>query len=165
MPRQPVRWNSTPEDYKWIINSTSYASIIPSVGDVVYGSLYFLSDRDEKALDTSEGVPWLYEKQYLEVHRIVDGKMEERTTQSLAYVDVQRLEEGIIEPDYIVWVNKAIRDGLKNGIPKEYVEKYLRRWVGNPEKEQDIMMVRTITGLWAMGEGVQGRVMGSLDRG
>jgi gamma-glutamylcyclotransferase len=46
------------KDYKWIINTTSYASIIPSPGDVVYGSLYFLSGRDEAALDTSEGVPW-----------------------------------------------------------------------------------------------------------
>jgi gamma-glutamylcyclotransferase len=66
------------KDYKWIINSTSYASIIPSVGDVVYGSLYFLSGADEKALDTSEGVPWLYEKQYLHVHRVVGGKLSRR---------------------------------------------------------------------------------------
>lgn len=45
------------EDNKLIINSTSYTSIIPSVGDVVYSSLDFLSSRDEKALDISEGVP------------------------------------------------------------------------------------------------------------
>jgi hypothetical protein len=31
------------KDCKWIINTTSYASIIPSPGDVVYSSLYFLS--------------------------------------------------------------------------------------------------------------------------
>jgi hypothetical protein len=36
--------------------------------------LYFLSGGDEKAFDTSEGVPWLYEEQYLDVHRIVDGR-------------------------------------------------------------------------------------------
>jgi gamma-glutamylcyclotransferase len=48
------------QDYKWIINSTPYASIIPSRGNVVYGSLYFLSAASETALDTSEGVPWLY---------------------------------------------------------------------------------------------------------
>jgi gamma-glutamylcyclotransferase len=66
------------KDYKWIINSTSYALIIPSVRDVVYGSPYFLSGRDEKALDTSEGVPWLYVKPYLDVHRVVDGKKKRR---------------------------------------------------------------------------------------
>lgn len=71
----------------------------------------------------------------------------------------------MIEPDYIVWVNKAIRDGLKNGVPGEYGEKYLRRWVGVQGKEQETMRVRTRTSLWEMGEGVQGRAMGSLDRG
>jgi hypothetical protein len=62
-------------------------------------------------------------------------------------------------------VNKAIRDGLKNGIPNDYFDKYLRRWVGVPEKEQEIMMVRTVTSLRGMERGVQGRLMGGLDRG
>jgi hypothetical protein len=50
------------DNWKWTINSTQYANIIPSEGDVVYGGLYFLSPRDEAGLDESEGVPWLYEK-------------------------------------------------------------------------------------------------------
>ncbi len=156
------------KDYKWIINSTSYASIMPSPGDVVYGSLYFLSGRDEKALDTSEGVPWLYEKQYLPVHRIIDGKEEEKSVDALAYVDVQRLEEGTIEPDYVVWVYKAIEQGKKAGVPSDYVEKYLRPWVGEVENLQEINMVRTIPAeKWAGGlaAGVRGRVMGGLDTG
>ncbi|PVH77044.1 hypothetical protein DL98DRAFT_639076 [Cadophora sp. DSE1049] len=102
-------------DYKWIINSTSYASIIPSPVEIVYGSLYFLSGKDEKALDTSEGVPWLYEKQYLNVHRIVDVKEEEKAVKALAYVDVQRLDEGTIEPDYIVWFRKLSSMGCRAG--------------------------------------------------
>lgn len=154
--------------YKWIINTTSYASIIPSPDDVVYGSLYFLSHRDEVALDTSEGVPWLYEKQYLDIHRMVNGKEEDKMTKALAYVDVQRLEEGEIEPDYIVWVQKAMMEGLKIGIPGDYIEKYLRPWVGKEKARQDIMMVRTVPATkWRGGlaAGVQGRVMGGLDRG
>lgn len=50
------------DGWKWHINSTRYGNIIESPGDVVYGSLYFLSPRDEAGLDESEGVPWLYEK-------------------------------------------------------------------------------------------------------
>jgi gamma-glutamylcyclotransferase len=34
------------KDYRWNINTTSYAPIIPSPGDIVYGALYFLSGRD-----------------------------------------------------------------------------------------------------------------------
>ncbi|KAK0103104.1 hypothetical protein ONS95_000720 [Cadophora gregata] len=156
------------KDYKWIINSTSYASIIPSPGDIVYGSLYFLTGKDEKALDTSEGVPWLYEKHYLDVHRIVNGKEEEKTVKALAYVDVQRLEVGTIEPDYIVWVHKAIQHGLQSGVPSDYIEKYLRPWVGDLMSQQEINMVRTIPATqWSGGlaAGVRGRVMGGLDRG
>ncbi len=52
------------DGWKWHINSTQYANIMPSEGDVVYGSLFFLSPRDEAGLDESEGVPWLYEKKY-----------------------------------------------------------------------------------------------------
>jgi gamma-glutamylcyclotransferase len=101
-------------------------------------------------------------KKNLDVHRIIDGKVQEMTTaKALAYVDVQRLDEGTIEPDYVVWVNKATSHGLKDGVPEEYFGKYLR-WVGDEGKEQDIMMVRTRKGKWG---GVQGRVMGGLDRG
>jgi len=71
------------KDYKWIINTASYAKIIASPGSVVYGSLYFLSGRDETALDTSEGVPWLYEKQYLNFYRIIDGRKKKRRRRRL----------------------------------------------------------------------------------
>lgn len=58
------------DDWKWTINSTKYANIVPSPGDHVYGGLYFLSPRDEAGLDHSEGVPWLYEKQWHDCVRI-----------------------------------------------------------------------------------------------
>lgn len=83
-------------------------------------------------------------------------------------MDVQRLEEGVIEPDYIVWVQKAMQDALKLGVPKEYVEKYLRPWAGEEKSQQEIMMVRTMPATaWRGGiaAGTQGRVMGGLDRG
>ena len=99
------------DGWKWQINSTSYANIIPSEGDVVYGGLYFLSPRDEAGLDESEGVPWLYEKQWHDCIRInQDGYETDQEVPCLMYVDVQRSDEGTIEHDCVIWINKAIRE-------------------------------------------------------
>ena len=91
-------------DYKWIINSTGYANIIPSLGDEVYGTLCFLSNRDESALDESEGVPWMYEKHKLKMWRLPPGGggewgKDEEEVEATVYVDVQRLEEGKVEKE------------------------------------------------------------------
>jgi gamma-glutamylcyclotransferase len=140
------------KDWKWIINETGYANIIPSPGDVVYGSLCFLSKRDEMALDESEGVPWLYEKMTLPVKRVLaeaDKASDwaaggDVKVQAVAYVDVQRKTVGKIEREYVIWVNKAIADGVASGMPKEYAEKYLAPFLPSETKpEADIVMVRT----------------------
>lgn len=136
------------QDFKWNINSTQYANIVPSPGDVVYGALYFLSPRDEAGLDESEGVPWLYEKQYHEVSRIEsDGTASRMTVQAMTYVDVQRPDEGTIMPDYVVWIVKAIREATPSGLPGEYVEKYLRPWLpatSEKDEKREIIMVRVM---------------------
>ena len=104
------------------------------------------------ALDESEGVPWLYEKQKVKVKRVPQhnnsdewkaggGEEVEATT----YVDVQRLMEGKIEKEYVTWVTKAIEDAGACGIRKEYADKYLRPYLpakGNMS-DQEIMMFRT----------------------
>jgi gamma-glutamylcyclotransferase len=140
------------QDWKWMINETGYANIVPSPGDVVYGSLCFLSRRDEMALDESEGVPWLYEKKSLPVRRLV-SKDEESTDwastgaielQATAYVDVQRTTIGKIEREYVVWVKKAMEDGIQAGMPKDYAEKYIVPYMPTDgRKLEDIVMVRT----------------------
>lgn len=136
------------DGWKWNINSTQYANIIPSEGDVVYGSLFFLSPRDEAGLDESEGVPWLYEKQWHEVMRIrEDGSESGQVVKVLMYVDVQRPDEGEIMPDYVVWINKAIRDAKRFGLPDEYVEKYIRKYIpptSTEEEQREIEMVRVM---------------------
>ncbi|KAK4945628.1 hypothetical protein LTR10_015247 [Elasticomyces elasticus] len=140
------------KDWKWIINETGYANIIPSQGNAVYGSLCFLSKRDEMALDESEGVPWLYEKMTLPVKRVLSG--EEKSSdwaeggdvqvKAMAYVDVQRKEVGKIEREYVVWIKKAAEDGMKCGMPSSYVEKYLVPFLPEDDKQlEDIIMVRT----------------------
>lgn len=136
------------DGWKWNINSTHYANIVPSEGDVVYGSLYFLSPRDEAGLDESEGVPWLYEKQWHKVRRVnQDGSESTQVVKALVYVDVERPDEGIIMPDYVVWINKAIRDAKPFGLPDDYVEKYLRKYLpptSKEEEERDLEPVRVM---------------------
>ena len=134
------------DDYRWQINSTGYANIVPSSGDFVYGSLCFLSNRDETALDESEGVPWLYEKHTLKVTRCGLGVAEREgdTLEAMTYVDVQRVEEGKINKEYVYWMNKAMEDAKRCDMPDSYAEKYLRPFVPESKGEPDIMMVRTM---------------------
>lgn len=136
------------DGWRWNINSTQYANIVPSKGDVVYGSLYFLSPRDEAGLDESEGVPWLYEKQWHECMRInQDGSESGQMVPCMTYVDVRRPDEGSIMPDYIIWINKAVREAKEFGLPSAYVEKYIRPYIPptyKEEEEQEIQMVRVM---------------------
>lgn len=101
-------------------------------------------------LDQSEGVPWLYEKHRVKAKRIGENGKEEDDIDTLCYVDVQRTEDGNIEPDYVVWVNKGIREATQVGLPGEYVDKYLRPFTPlppPPEKEQEIAYVRIMNPL------------------
>lgn len=132
------------KNFRWQINETGYANIVSSddPSDVVYGSLSFLSPRDEAGLDESEGVPWMYEKQWHDVERIDEtGKGTGQVVKCMTYVDVQRTQNGKIMRDYVVWILRAAREGMQLGIPEEWVEKALRPWVpvelwGNAEEEE-----------------------------
>jgi gamma-glutamylcyclotransferase len=138
--------------WKWIINETGYANIIPGEEtDVVYGSLCFLSHRDEKALDESEGVPWLYEKMNLKVKRLLTPDEskgyggEAPEVEAVCYVDTQRLEEGTIQKEYIIWISKAIEDAKKCGMPASYSDKYMSKHLPEDfDANQEIQMVRTL---------------------
>ena len=137
------------DGWRWHINSTQYANIVESPGDCVYGSLSFLSPRDEAGLDESEGVPWLYEKKSFEVMRLnSDGSETGQMVPCMTYVDFKRQDEGEIMPDYIIWINKAIRETEEFGLPKDYVEKYIRPYIPptykEEEEEQEIQMIRVM---------------------
>lgn len=133
------------DDYRWQINNTGYANIVPSPGDVVYGCLCFLSNRDETALDESEGVPWLYEKHTVKVTRCGLGVTGEgQKLDAVTYVDVQRVDDGQINKEYVYWMNKAIEDASKCEMPASYVGKYLKPFVPERPGEPEIEMVRTM---------------------
>jgi gamma-glutamylcyclotransferase len=110
-------------DWKWFICGRGYANVIPSPGDIVYGMIYEITAQDEAKLDGYENVPEAYAKQ---THVV---EMEGKTVEALVNVDMVRVTEGEIKAEYIVRMKKAIQDGLAKGIPKEYVDKYMRRWI------------------------------------
>ena len=57
------------DNYRFQINERGFANVLPSSkrGDFVEGLVYLLSQSDEANLDRSEGVPWAYQKDSLEV--------------------------------------------------------------------------------------------------
>ncbi|KAJ7085816.1 Butirosin biosynthesis, BtrG-like protein [Mycena belliarum] len=111
-------------DWRWMINTRGYANVAPSPGDEVYAFLYELSVSDEESLDRFEGVPVSYVKQIIPVeHLRREGK---KTVQALVYVDVERLDVGPPKEEYVGRMNSAIADALSEGIPRAYIDKYLR---------------------------------------
>jgi len=117
---------------KWIINSRGYANIIPSKDDIVYGFIFELTQADEQKLDKFEG------KEYERVNDIqvelvkVKDSYKKGTVTALVYIDIKRKKNDVPKDEYVDRINMAIKDGLKEGIPKEYFDKYIRPFV--PER-------------------------------
>lgn len=120
---------------RWIINERGYANIVPSEGDKVYGLLFTITAADEKALDVYEGVPISYEKKIISVQHFGAGGDsgqkggEYEIVDALVYVDFQRVTEDKPRKEYIDRMNMGIGDALKEGVPKEYVERYMRPFI------------------------------------
>jgi len=115
-------------DWKWFICEYGYANVIESPGDIVYGFVYTLTPSDEEKLDGYEHVPENYVKQIHPVELVGDGLVE-KNVDGLVYVDIHRVVEGTIRQEYIVRMNHAIQDAEEKGVPKDYVEKYLRPFI------------------------------------
>jgi gamma-glutamylcyclotransferase len=115
-------------DRRWIINDRGYANIIPSPGDIVYGLVFELTASDEKSLDGYESST--YEKLYFSIDLVpkVDAA-NRRSVKALIYVDVERKKESKPVEEYIYRMNMGMRDALQEGIPAEYIEKYLRPFI------------------------------------
>ncbi|KAF8809055.1 hypothetical protein BYT27DRAFT_7163404 [Phlegmacium glaucopus] len=115
-------------DWRWIINDRGYANIISSPGDIVYGLVFQLTAKDESSLDNYEGST--YEKLYFPVDLVAKGDVSNRrSVKSLIYVDMERKTESEPVKEYIYRMNMGIIDALKEGIPADYIEKYLRPFI------------------------------------
>lgn len=57
----------------------------------------------------------------------------------LVYINREMTDEGEIRTEYISRMNCGIKDAVKEGLPREYVEQVLRRWIpadGEEEKKR-----------------------------
>lgn len=116
---------------KWIINSRGYANIIPSKEDIVYGFIFELTQADERRLDKFEGKE--YERLNKQVKLVtVKDSYKKGTVTALVYIDIVRKDDDVPKDEYVDRINMAVKDGLKEGIPKEYFDKYIRPFI--PER-------------------------------
>jgi gamma-glutamylcyclotransferase len=127
---------------RWIIIVRGYANVVPSENDHVFGFVYEINAKDEKTLDRYEGVPECYSKLTLPVELVKnidhagaptyvkDGK---QMLDVMVYVDEENLTDGKIKEEYIYRMNQAIADAVREGVPQEYVDKYLRPFIGTSE--------------------------------
>lgn len=110
----------------------------------VWGLLYAMSEDgvDEVALDRYEGVATgAYDKLDLEVEMFdvrsdVDGKGAvivqgiAKAEKVLVYVNRRMTEDGKAKKEYVGRMNRGIKDAVERGVPREYVEKWMRCGLG-----------------------------------
>lgn len=76
----------------------------------------------------------MYERQTISITPINKQDHEFKdAAESLVYVDVERKTESQPREEYIYRMNMAIADGLQEGIPSDYMDKYLRAFIPPPE--------------------------------
>jgi hypothetical protein len=105
----------------------------------VYGLLYTLEAEDEALLDRAEGVPRAYTKHLLDVEIVSSSpEAEKQVVKALVYVDLVRTGTGVCKEEYVGRMNKGIRDAVEKGMPREYVESVLRKWVPDEDVGDDV---------------------------
>ncbi|KAF9649330.1 hypothetical protein BDM02DRAFT_3094995 [Thelephora ganbajun] len=117
------------QGWKWFINNRGYANVVRSPGDLVYGMVYEISPSDEANLDRSEGVPWAYTKETMEIELQSAGNGGGSIVQGLVYIDQWRVDEGEPWGEYVYRINMGINDAATKGLPGWYIDKYMRRYI------------------------------------
>jgi hypothetical protein len=127
-------------DWCWIINQRGYANVIPSSGDYVYGFIFELSPNNEASLDIYEEATRIYDKRIHPVQPRTDPGDGETATKNtidaLVYIDTVSTSPDVPKTEYIHRMNMALQDGLKNGVPQSYINKYIRPFIPAPAKSQ-----------------------------
>lgn len=108
---------ATLANHDWLINERGVATVEPLDGALVHGVLWQVSDHDLDVLDSAEGVPVRYRRDWMTV-RTADGPAD-----AWVYVD-HRVEPGAPREGYL----ERIIDGAKHhGLPPRWLE-FLERW-------------------------------------
>ncbi|KIL61308.1 hypothetical protein M378DRAFT_13610 [Amanita muscaria Koide BX008] len=117
-----------PSFRRWIINERGYATIVPSEeDDVVYGLLYEITQLNMDELDKYESH---YDKVLMDIEDPTAESDETRRIlhDTLVYVE-RKTNEGPPKTEYIYRMNQAIADAVKEGVPKDYIDRYLRKFI------------------------------------
>ena len=114
---------------EWIINERGYANVVRSTKDPVYGLVYKISPSDEEKLDKFEGVPESYTKHIMKIGLQSENGEEKSVEQALVYIDKKRTEEGKPREEYIFRINRGVDDASARGMPKWYIDKYIRKFI------------------------------------
>lgn len=124
--------------------TTTATTPAPTEGDDyrrggVYGVLYRLSSpAEKKRLDKYEGVPWAYEDLVLDVEQLSGSSSVASnssttpppTVRALVYVDRARVSPAAPRAEYVVRMNKGIREaGAEWGLPRGYVRDVMRLYI------------------------------------
>jgi gamma-glutamylcyclotransferase len=134
------------DNYRWMINDRGYANVVqiqppssaePNYANVVYGLVYSLQPFDEARLDDNEGVPVAYTKEDLPVsfwpkekeHEPVDLHKPAKKQDMLVYISRKHVTDSKPKHEYIYRMNQGINDALKEGVPKEYVQEVMRKFI------------------------------------
>ena len=106
--------------YRWIISSRGYANIVKSPQSEVMGTVYEISEPDERCLDRHEGVA---SGSYMKI--ILNIECNGSNLDCLTYIDPIE-DEGKPKHEYIGRINKGIEDA---NLPYDYVQNSIRRFV------------------------------------
>ncbi|KAI2776685.1 hypothetical protein F4815DRAFT_483909 [Daldinia loculata] len=140
--------------WTWIINERGYANIVEDRTKIggIYGIIYRLHPDDEKWLDMNEGVPWAYERRFIEVEglattstakgegeeevELIDqGKTSEKI-RALAYIDFHRIRPSHPKNEYIYRMNNGIEEAMMQwGLPEQYVDSVIRPSIPAGDKQ------------------------------
>ncbi|KAK4997260.1 hypothetical protein LTR66_003296 [Elasticomyces elasticus] len=135
--------------FTWLINARGYANVVASArpSDAVYGLVYGLAPADEARLDASEGVPLAYTKEYMVVEFWPRGDggagaAEPERVQVLVYIDRKRTRGAQAKVEYVYRMNMGIVDAVREGVPGDYIQRVLRRYIPKMEHGEEVERVR-----------------------
>lgn len=141
------RWMINERGYANVVNTSEPARMLPGssipITNVSYGLVYSLQPKDEEGLDINEGVPIAYEKEYLSADfwpirndgKPIDVRDRPEKVDMLVYINRKQVTDSKPKDEYVYRMNMGIKDAIKEGVPQEYVDKTMRRFI--PSKDYD----------------------------
>lgn len=111
------------QDYKFALDSSGTASIVPNKGSIVEGALWLLNPADEKELDKYEGVnikPPCYIKQNVNI------ELNNEKAEALVYISNRDALDKPIRKDYI---QKVYTASIEIGLSKKYIQDNLAKYL------------------------------------